>query len=65
MEWYKSPAWTEAHGQRYTKNANGLTYGGHPDVTQEGWDELTQILDDNRNAFAWNMSDITGYTGKL
>jgi site-specific DNA-cytosine methylase len=48
----------------YVKDPDGkYIWGGHPDMSADEWDELKKVVRDRQHAFAYSMSDLTGYTG--
>ena len=56
----------EPHDARWTIHPDGLwILGNHPAATPQQLQQLTEMLQQERAAFAYSMSDLPGYTGLL
>ena len=44
---------------------HGWIYGNHPQLTQDLKSKLEEMLIDNKDAFAYSVKDLPGYTGAL
>ncbi len=56
----------DPHDARWTIHPEGKwILGNHPDATQGEMAQLVDVLQQERAAFAYSMSDLPGYTGAL
>jgi hypothetical protein len=54
----------DPHDARWTVHPEGQwILGNHPEATPEQMARLVAMLENNKGAFAYKLSDVTGYTG--
>jgi hypothetical protein len=51
------------HNPNFTLHRDGYTLGNHPDLTPEHQQKLLSIVEQNRDAFAFDNSELFPYTG--